>query len=147
MEQFEFPAKLDEDNIYQRIFGYVSCFKCYQTFAYSAKSGTTRIKEHLNKCTKIMFSSSSSITIDQSSRLSSTQSTLSHHGFKKSSKLNEKDVHNMKKLCAQWVCRDIRSFSIVDDSGFRSVAQELIRIGMLLYFNLARSNNTISFRT
>ena len=97
---FGFPAKLDEDNIYQRIFGYVSCFKCYQTFVYSAKSGTTRIKEHYNKCTKITFSSSSSITIDQSSRSSSTHSTLSHHGFKKSSKLNEKDVQNMKKLCA-----------------------------------------------
>ena len=91
-----------------------------------------------------MFSSSSSITIDQSSRSSSTQPTLSHHGFKKSSKLNEKDVDNMKKLCVQWVRKYIRSFSIVDDSGFRSVTQELIRIGMLLCFNLARSNNTLS---
>ena len=45
-------------------------------------------------------SSFSSVTVDQSSRSTSTQSTLSHHKFKKSSKLNDKDDDNMKKLCA-----------------------------------------------
>ena len=43
---FGFPAKLDESNEYQRIVGHVSCFKCFQTFNYSSKSGTTRLKEH-----------------------------------------------------------------------------------------------------
>ena len=43
---FNLPTKLDENDQYQRIFGRVTCFKCYQTFIYSSKSGTTRLKEH-----------------------------------------------------------------------------------------------------
>ncbi|CAF5133689.1 unnamed protein product, partial [Rotaria sp. Silwood1] len=46
---FDFPAKLDENKQYKRIMGNVSGFECYQTFVYSSKSGTTRLREHQNK--------------------------------------------------------------------------------------------------
>ncbi|CAF3805095.1 unnamed protein product, partial [Rotaria sp. Silwood1] len=141
---FGFPGILDENKQYRRIFGYVSCFKCFQTFIYSSKSGTTRLKEHEIKCIKSNSSSSSpssssssssssisisSEVINQSDVLLSTQSTLAQHGFKKSIKLSEKDIENMKKLSAQWMCENIRPFSVIEDSGFRAISQELIRIG------------------
>ncbi|CAF1176026.1 unnamed protein product [Rotaria sordida] len=133
---FGFPAILDENKKYRRIFAYVSCFKCFQTFIYSSKSGTTRLKEHEIKCIKSNSSSSSSSSIsisseviNQSDALLSAQSTLAQHGFKKSLKLSEKDIENMKKLSAQWMCENIRPFSVIEDSGFRAVSQELICIG------------------
>jgi hypothetical protein len=48
-----FPAKLNENNEFQRIFGYVNCFKYFQTFIYSSKSGTIRLKQHETKCEKV----------------------------------------------------------------------------------------------
>ena len=149
---FGFPAVLDENERYQRIVGYVSCFKCFQTFIYSSKSGTTRLKEHENRCVKNSSSSSSpsSTSIfsepnDQSDTLSSVQSTLADHGFKKCSKISEKDIDHMKTLSAQWICKDLRPFSVIDDSGFRSIAQELIRIGKMIGFHVFRSYNTLLF--
>jgi hypothetical protein len=145
---FGFPAKLDENNEFQRIFGYVSCFKCFQTFIYSSKSGTTRLKEHETKCGKFTLSPSSlasSIEIEQPDPSSSTQSILTQHGFRKTRKLNEKDTDHMKQLCAQWISKDLRPFSIIDDSGFRNLAQELILIGTLFYFIFV-SSKAITFR-
>ena len=149
---FGFPAVLDENERYQRIVGYVSCFKCFQTFIYSSKSGTTRLKEHENRCVKNSSSSSSpsSTSIfsepnDRSDTLSSVQSTLADHGFKKCSKISEKDIDHMKTLSAQWICKDLRPFSVIDDSGFRSIAQELIRIGKMIGFHVFRSYNTLLF--
>ncbi|CAF1493857.1 unnamed protein product [Rotaria sordida] len=88
---FGFPAKLDENAKYQRIFGYVSCFKCYQTFIYSAKNGTTRLSEHQNKCATIISSSSSSITIDQSN-ISSSSSIIIDQSISTSS-LTQSTLH------------------------------------------------------
>ncbi|CAF1080327.1 unnamed protein product [Adineta ricciae] len=149
---FGFPAKLDENNEYQRIFGHVSCFKCYQTFNYSSKSGTTRLKAHEMKCKSVAGLSSlplaSSIEIDHSSSSSSAQSILTQHGFLKSKKLSEKDAEHMKLLCTQWISTDLRPFSIIEDSGFRSLAQELIRIGhkygVIDIDNVLRSRHTLS---
>jgi hypothetical protein len=136
---FGFPAQLNENNQYQQIPGYVSCFNCFQTFIYSRKSGTTRLNEHAAKCVKSTIMSSST-SIDQSNDPSSSQSILDKHGFKKPFKFNEKDVDNIKQLCAQWVCQDLRPFSTIEDSGFRTLAQEFIRIDMLPYFSSVRSN-------
>ncbi|CAF4684738.1 unnamed protein product [Rotaria sp. Silwood2] len=115
--------KNDEFN---RITGCVSCFKCYSTFIYSSNSGTTRLKQHVIKCSNV---TSSSITIECSDS-SSIQSTLSQHGFKKCSSFNQKDIDNIKKLSAMWICQDLRPFCTLQDAGFRALAQELIHIGM-----------------
>ena len=55
------------------------------------------------------------------------QSILPQHGVKGFLILNKKD---MKNLYAEWVCKDLRSFSILDGPDFRAVAQELIRMGV-----------------
>lgn len=130
---FGYPAKLDENGEFQRITGFVSCFKCCHTFLYSNTSGTTRLKQHANKCFDLTScsssSSSSSATTDQTNSSILTQATLAQHGFKKSAKLSQKEIENVKELSAQWVCHDLRPFCTLEDVGFRALAQELIRIG------------------
>ncbi|CAF3890321.1 unnamed protein product [Rotaria sp. Silwood1] len=121
---FGFPAQLNENNKLERINGYISCIKCMHTQVYNLLSGTKRFKQHADKCFPSSVSSSTSI-----SSSSSTQTTLNQMGFKKSLQFSENDVKIVKKLCAQWICGDIRPFSIVDDPGFRNVAQECIRLG------------------
>lgn len=44
-------------------------------------------------------------------------------------KLSDKDALRMKDFAAQWICGDLRPFSVIDDSGLRNRAQECIRIG------------------
>ncbi|CAF5094313.1 unnamed protein product [Rotaria sp. Silwood1] len=121
---FGFPAQLNENNKLERINGYISCIKCMHTQVYNLLSGTKRFKQHADKCFPSSVSSSTS-----TSSSSSTQTTLNQMGFKKSLQFSENDVKIVKKLCAQWICGDIRPFSIVDDPGFRNVAQECIRLG------------------
>ncbi|CAM4812822.1 unnamed protein product [Rotaria magnacalcarata] len=123
-ETFGYPAVKDENDKFCRIKGYISCVKCFHTFIYSSNSGTTRFKQHARKCSN----GTSSITIE-SSNSSSTQSTLAQHGFKTSSTLREKDSKNIKKLCVQWICHDLRPFCTLEDVGFCALAQELIQIG------------------
>ncbi|CAF4397955.1 unnamed protein product, partial [Rotaria magnacalcarata] len=123
-ETFGYPAVKDENDKFCRIKGYISCVKCFHTFIYSSNSGTTRFKQHAWKCSN----GTSSITIE-SSNSSSTQSTLAQHGFKTSSTLREKDSKNIKKLCVQWICHDLRPFCTLEDVGFCALAQELIQIG------------------
>lgn len=131
---FGYSAKLDENGEFQRIAGFVSCFKCFKTFIYSNTSGTTRLKQHANKCfdmtTSSSSSSSSSTTTAQTNGSALTQVTLAQHGFKKNARLSEKEIENIKQLSAQWVCRDLRPFCTLEDVGFRALAQELIRIGL-----------------
>ncbi|CAF3828855.1 unnamed protein product [Rotaria sp. Silwood1] len=116
-EVFGYPAKLDEHGVFQRISGYVSCFNCYCTFIYGNNSGTTRLRQHAAKCSKTTCSSS--ITVECNDSSSSRQATLAQHGFKKCVKINEKDIDNIKRLSAQWICQDIRPFCTLRDAGFR----------------------------
>lgn len=119
---FGFPARLNENNKLEKIDGYISCFKCMNTQIYSNLSGTKRFKEHADKCFPSSIGTSSS---------SSTQTTLNQMRFKTSRKFSENDVSAIKNLCVKWICGDIRPFSIIDDSGFRNLAQECIRLGKI----------------
>ena len=96
------------------------------------------MKGHEAKCGKAAsFSSSpldSSNETDQRNSSSTTQSILMQHGFRKFRRLNEKDNDHMKLICAQWISKDLRPFSIIDNSGFRDLAQELIGTGILSHF-------------
>ncbi|CAF3034266.1 unnamed protein product, partial [Rotaria sp. Silwood2] len=74
--------------------------------------------------------SSSSISFTSSSS-TSAQVTLNQMGFTKSIKFNEKDIRRMKDLSVEWVCGDIRPFSIFDDVGFRRLAPECVRLGSI----------------
>ncbi|CAF4793878.1 unnamed protein product [Rotaria sp. Silwood1] len=117
---FGFPAILDKNKQYRRIFGYEHEIKCIKSNSSSSSPSSSSSSSSI---------SISSQVINQSDVLLSTQSTLAQHGFKKSIKLSEKDIENMKKLSAQWMCENIRPFSVIEDSGFRAISQELIRIG------------------
>jgi hypothetical protein len=127
---FGYPSKLNENGEYYRIKGFISCFKCFNTFIYNSSSGTTRIKQHAAKCFGTSSNSSSSNVTDSIDSSTFTQGTLSQHGFKNNSKLSDKEIDNIKQLSAQWICHDLRPFSTLDDIGFRNLAQELIRIGI-----------------
>ena len=132
-----YPAKSDEKGILERISGYVNCFTCCSTFIYGNSSGTTHLKQHSVKCSQ---TTNSSITIEDNdsppSSSSSSQSILARHGFKKLVKLNQRDMDNIKKLSAKWVCHNLRPFCTLEDVGFRVLAQELVNIGMfILVFN------------
>ncbi|CAF1358132.1 unnamed protein product [Adineta ricciae] len=144
---FGFPAKLNNSNIFERIPGFISCFNCMHTQAYSSTSGTKRFKEHADKCSpKSNLAAMSSITTNSSSansdaslfnldlpslRLSSPSSTLNQTEYQHSKKINENDIKGIKRLCVEWVCGSIRPFSIIDDDGLRKLVQECIRLGCI----------------
>ncbi|CAF4163573.1 unnamed protein product, partial [Rotaria sordida] len=113
-----------------RAFGYPA--QCMNTQVYNNLSGTKRFKQHADKCfplsntTITTSSSSSSFT---SSSTPSTQTTLNQMDFTKQVKFTENDITKMKDLSVKWVCGDIRPFSILDDIGFRNLAQECVRLG------------------
>ncbi|CAF1565635.1 unnamed protein product, partial [Adineta steineri] len=58
---FGYPSKLNENGEYDRIKGFISCFKRFNTFIYNSSSGTSRIKQHANICFGTLSNSSSSI--------------------------------------------------------------------------------------
>ncbi len=41
----------------------------------------------------------------------------------------EKYVIKIKDLSVEWVCGDLRPFSILENNSFRKLAQEFVRIG------------------
>ena len=91
---------------------------------YSVVSGTKRFKCHANKyCSSQILSSISTNASDP------TQATLNQTGFKRSPQFSDKDIKAMKSLCVEWICGDIRPFSILDDPGFRNIAQKYVRLG------------------
>ncbi|CAF1598618.1 unnamed protein product [Rotaria sp. Silwood1] len=115
-----------------RAFGYPA--QCMNTQVYNNLSGTKRFKQHADKCfplsnTTITTSSSSSSISFTSSSTPSTQTRLNQMGFTKQVKFTENDITKMKDLSVKWVCGDIRPFSILDDIGFRNLAQECVRLG------------------
>jgi hypothetical protein len=122
---FGYPAHFNENGQLERINGFISCFKCMSTYIYNSSSGSKRYKEHAEKCSPLSnITTSSSINFS-----SSTQTTLNQNGFTKQVKLNEKDITTIKDLSVEWVCGDLRPFSILDDLGFRKIAQECVRLG------------------
>lgn len=118
---FGYPALLNEKNEFQRIPGFISCFKCSHTSNYGPKSGTRRFIEHADRCSPVTTIS------DQRP----TQSSLDKNIYKQKVSLTSKEENELKELYAKWICRDIRPFSIVEDDGFRDLAQMFVRIGIV----------------
>ena len=124
---FGFPARFNENNVLEKISGFISCLKCMHTVAHSNSSGTRRYKEHVDKCFPASASSISYSPLHEAPMV--TQRTLDQVGFYKSVHVNEADVVKIKNLSVEWICGDLRPFSILDDSGLRNLAQECIRLG------------------
>jgi hypothetical protein len=132
---FGYPAILNEENEFQRIPGFVSCFKCCHTSVYGPTSGTKRFISHADRCSPPVPSCSSPGGADDSQ---STQLILDNIVLKRKVKLADKEQNELKELYAKWVCRDIRPFSIVEDKGFEELAQMFIRIGKKFFSKFHR---------
>ena len=80
---FAYPAKPNVNNEFERIPGFISCFRCMNTQIYNNSTGTKRFKEHADKSfplSNTTISSSLSIAFALSSTLSS-QTTLNQSEF------------------------------------------------------------------
>lgn len=133
---FGFPAKIDENGHHQRIPNLVSCKKCFATYSYISNSTSFLNKHdcHSSRPSKNKTSSPSSRT----SSVSHSQRLITDYGNPKSIRLPETYSTEMKDLITRWVCQDMRPFAVVDDDGFRDVAQRCISIGKSLISNLDR---------
>lgn len=128
---FGFPAKLDSNDTPIKIDGFVSCMKCFVTYSYISNSTTFLNKHDCNPSYQKPNSTSSS----SSSRTSSTsQNLITMYGHTRPKKVQLPESHSkeMKDLISRWICKDMRPFSVVDDIGFREIAQRCISIGIFL---------------
>ena len=124
---FGYPAKkCQENDQFEKIDGFTSCQLCYQTFTYTAKSGTRNMNDHL--CVKNLPNSET------------TQSTIPPGQKKldnmlknyKRVKLSQSELNTVKNLTCSWLCEDMRPFTIVEDNGLRGLLQEFINLGKFI---------------
>ena len=130
-KRFGFPAAVNQNgNVIKNFYSFVSCRNFFITYSFKSNS-TTLMKKH--KCNNSSFSSS--VINFQNHSQSFKQSKISSYTPKivQSIKLKEFEKNKIKKLQAEWVCTNIRPFSVVNDSGLRSLVQECISLGTFLY--------------
>jgi Hermes transposase DNA-binding domain len=91
---------------------YVSCTKCGHVSSYdSAKGGTRRLRRHADG-----FSGSSMLAPSVSN-------------YFKTVKMPKVAKDEITMKCVEFVCKDLRPFSVVIDEGFMKLAQALINAG------------------
>ena len=98
--------------------GYVHCHKCHQLLKWKSKDGTSGLNNHIKSCKPGEMSKSLSIKEIFTAKVASRGASLSAED---KSAFTDCEA----KMCAS----DIRPFSIVEGSGFREVAANLISIG------------------
>ena len=96
---------------------YVWCLRCKKVLKYDkVKTGTSHLRRHVQICRN---------------NEPSTSATKVTNFFKTSTltvpAAAKKDI---TVKCAEFTCKDLRSFEIVSGSGFRELAQSLINIGV-----------------
>ena len=134
---FGFPAKLDKNGVPQKIKNFVSCKNCFITYSYVSNS-TTFLEKHSCQSSGRQINSISSSTHTSSS----SQSLITAaYGHPKTVRLPVSHSKEMKDLVARWICKDMRRFAIVDDAGFREIAQRCVSIGNFIFY----SNSLIFF--
>ncbi|CAF3919288.1 unnamed protein product, partial [Rotaria sp. Silwood1] len=142
---FGYPAVQKEKDEFERIPGYISCLKCCHTLLYGPTSGTKRFISHADRCFPLASSCSSGGKGDDPQ---STQLKLNQIGFTRKVKLSEKEQNELKHLYANWVCGDLRPYSVVEDKGFKQLAQMFIKIGsqygVVDVNDLLRSRQTVA---
>ncbi|CAF1207983.1 unnamed protein product [Adineta ricciae] len=126
-ELFGFPALVEsKDEPPQIIEKFVTCRKCFTTYSFNSNS-TRLLNNHICQKSHRIRSSSASLPFGSSSNYH--QTSLTSYGSANLIKFNDAQVKRMKDLQAQWICKDIRSFTIIEDDGFRQIAQELVSLG------------------
>ena len=128
---FGFPAKKSEETgQFERIEGFSSCTSCFQTYTYTSTTGTRNMLIH--PCVKNL--STTKITTFTTTSSSSTQpklgSTMNNY---RQVKLNQKEMDRIKDLACSWICRDMRSFKIIEDNGLKNLLQEFINLDILFF--------------
>ena len=117
---FGFPARLTEDNTYERLHGYASCFQCKSTYTFQSdgSDSTKHLLRHV--CPKIQLTSEHDHEGPLDKLLKSkklTQVTI-----------NSKDSTRIKNELTKWICQSVRPFNIVEDVGLRNVLQTVLDI-------------------
>lgn len=115
---------------------FVSCKLCLLTYSYT--SSTRNMKRHAEVCEgfnpkqKHLTTSKESnmLELKYESTSSSTPSSITSSSLPVVRKTNPSShKRKMKNLLAQWVCSNAHPISIVQDSGFKEIVDEVIRIG------------------
>ncbi|CAF3329824.1 unnamed protein product [Rotaria sp. Silwood2] len=133
-----FPAKkLHDKDEFIAIPSFASCFKCWETYRY-VNSSTTHINSH--KCPKLL--SSNQTSLHQHFLLTSSPRQTDQHTVPVS-KAIVKRKEEMKKVCARWIAHSMRSFQIVQDSGFKDVIDVCLTIGREFGSDTVISSNDI----
>ncbi|CAF1430901.1 unnamed protein product [Adineta steineri] len=140
---FGFPAKLDINGVPQKINNFVSCKNCFTTYSYISNSTTFLMKHNC-----LSSDRKTNSTLSSSCNTSSSQTLITTYGQPKTVRLPDSHSKEMKDLLVRWICKDVRPFAIVDDDGFRKIAQRCVSIGAQ-YGNIdinqiLRSSSTIS---
>lgn len=129
-DSFGFPAEVQTGDEEPRIIeNFVTCRKCFCT--YSFVSNSTRLMNSHN-CETNKRTRAASAFAGLSKSPMSTQSSLFSFSTPLKIKITDSHLKKMRNLQAQWICRDIRPFAILEDDGFRKIAQELIFIGITI---------------
>lgn len=120
---FGFPARLVEDDTYNRIPGFASCFQCKFTYTYQSDgSGSTK---HLlrHTCPKDPSKLETREDGPMMKLLKSKTTTVTT--------LTSEDCTRMRDELTKWICSSIRPFNIVHDIGLQNVLQTIVDIGTL----------------
>lgn len=124
---FGFPAEVHTGDEQPRIIeNFVTCRKCFSTYSFVSNSTRLMNSHDCDKTKRSRATYSSPVFSDSSA---STQSSLLSFSTPSKIKINDVQLNKMKNLQARWICQDIRPFAILEDDGFRRIAQELILIG------------------
>jgi hypothetical protein len=128
---FGFPAMIESIDEQPKIIEkFVTCRKCFTTYSFISNS-TRLLNIHICRTTPRPRSASLTTSLNSSSTLH--QTSLTSYGTFTKTKIHDSQIKRIKDLQAHWVCRDIRPFTVVEDEGFRQLAQELIMIGAYFY--------------
>lgn len=108
---------------------FVSCIKCFTTYRYGSCS-TESISRH--QCQGLTSSSSSSKTAP-----SEYLFTLDKHLLKQKNSFRHTEQQHLTKLFCFWICDNLRSISIIEDSGLREICSHFYDLGKFLVFQIS----------
>lgn len=108
---------------------FVSCTQCFTTYRYGSCS-TESISRH--QCQGLTSSSSSSKTAAGEYLF-----TLDKHLVKQKNSFRHTEQQHLTKLFSSWICDNLRSISIIEDSGLREICSYFYDLGKFLVFQIS----------
>jgi hypothetical protein len=109
-KHFGFPSSLGQDgNVVKKFENSVSCRNCFTTYSFKSNS-TSLMNRH--KCVNSSSTSSSKTAENNSSSLKQSKIVSYASKSPQAVKLKECEKSKIKKLQVEWVCANIRPFSV-----------------------------------